>query len=73
MNDFNNKKSKQSGFIRFGSILLVLAVLIVLRVYWGIDISESANEVFQKLNIFTSKLINESKELFITVKNLFLS
>jgi hypothetical protein len=73
MSDFNNKKSMQSGFIRFGSILLVLIILIVLRVYWGIDISEPANEVFQKLNSFTGKLIYETKELFYTVKNLFLS
>lgn len=71
MTDFSNKKSKQKGFIRVGAIFFVLAILIALRMYWGIDIAEPAKEAFQKSNIFTGKLIAEAKELFNVIGTLF--
>ena len=71
MSDFNRKKSTQSGFIRLGSILFILTILIALRLYWGIDIAEPAKEVFQKSNDLTGKMIAETKNLFNAVTDLF--
>ncbi|MGM0482778.1 MAG: hypothetical protein ACQEP6_02855 [Patescibacteria group bacterium] len=56
--------SYQFGFIRLGSVLFVLLLLIILRVYWGIDISEHAKEVFRELNNITGAVIDHIKALY---------
>lgn len=71
MSDFGNKISKQNGFIKVGAILFVLTILITLKMYWGIDIAEPAREFFQASNIFTGKIIAQTKELFNSISNLF--
>ena len=53
----------ESGFIRVGSVIFVLILLVLLRVYWEIDISEPAKEVFGKANVLTAGLIESAKEL----------
>lgn len=56
------------GSVRLGTILFVLILLIFLRVYWGIDISEPAKEIFQKLNTITGAGIDYISDL---IKDLF--
>ncbi len=53
-----NNKVNRNGFIKIGSIILLVLIFIALRLIWGIDISEPAEELFRKANTFTLKMIN---------------
>lgn len=57
-------RGKESGFIRVGAVIFILAILILLRVHWGIDISEPANELFERANNLTSVMVESVKDLF---------
>lgn len=66
---FIRKKHNQKGFIKIGTIIFIVLIFIILRIKWGIDITEPVQETLQKGTAVIKALVNGVKDFFLLIKD----
>ena len=68
---FNDKENRKRGFIKLGTIIFIVLILIILRIKWNIDIVELAGYALEKGTDGAKLLFEVLGDLFLLIKDKF--
>lgn len=68
MNKSHFKKNNQRGFIRLGTVVFIVLIFIILRVYWDIDVIELIKYLIEKGVELFKIIYAEMKDAFFIIR-----